>query len=41
MDLITHNAGTDLLRLRGETIRDVCVALELTDYSGVIVEVIL
>ena len=41
IDLITDNSGTDLLRFRGETIRDVCIVLELSDCSGVIVDVIL
>jgi len=41
MNLITDKAGTDLLRSKGETSRDVWMDLELTDCSGMILEVIL
>jgi len=41
MDLITDNSGTGLLRFRGETIRDACIILELSDCSGMIIEVTL
>jgi len=41
MNLITDKAGTDLLRSKGETSRDVWMDLELTDCSGMIFEVIL
>ena len=37
---ITDNAGADPVRFRREIVRDVHIALELTDYSGMIIEVI-
>jgi len=40
MDLITGGSGTDLLRFRGEAIRDVCIISELSDCPGMIIEVI-